>query len=162
MRLPSKDVANHYRLLADQYVQSSGCTEYELIDVVQWAMARGELELSPDDIAEIHRDRLGEALRTDVTKDAAGRKVRLRHCVQMILNGNERDPKQRCLWAHLDDARDEFLWESLNQRRSRIRADVEQLRADLDYINARRAARGLNPIQMSFDFTSEGSAGRTG
>lgn len=49
-------------------------------------------------------------------------------------------------------ARDEFLVQSLMQRRRRIGADVEALRADLDNINARRAGRGLRPIQMTFDF----------
>lgn len=147
-----KETLREYRSLADQYKLATGKTTYRLMDVIDWGFARNKLSSQAVDVRRIHEAILAEALRTDVTKDEFGNKVRLRHCVEMVSEGEGGDVKQLTLWGDLD-APDPFLVESLLQRRRRIEADVNQLRADLEHINGHRASRGLPPIQMSFDFT---------
>jgi hypothetical protein len=161
MRMSNR-LAEHYRAVADRYRLATGATEYEVSEVVAWGQARGELDLPPEEVQVVLMERMSEALRSDAGTDKFGRKVRLRHCVEIMRNGGDRRLCQRTLWAHVDDARDEFLYESLVQRRRRIGADVNALRADLDYINARRAARGLRPIQMTFDFDADAAFGQAG
>jgi hypothetical protein len=151
MRL-SRATARHYRELADGYSRTTGQAEYQAADVIVWALGRRQLEMSPEDIRDYHTQRLSEALRSEKTVDGRGRQVRLRHCVESAVLNDDGVVRQRCLWAHLDTARDAFLLESLLQRRREIGRDVASLRADLDFINARRAARGAPPIQMTFDF----------
>jgi hypothetical protein len=153
MRL-SKTVADHFREVADRYAQVTGETTYVIADVVDWARDCGQLELCEEGIREALMHRMSEALRSHTARDALGRKIRLRHCVEYRGNG---DGTQRTLWAHIKDAPDSFLLESLWQRHKRVEADVESLRADLDNINARRVERGLRMIQMSFDFNSRPS-----
>jgi hypothetical protein len=110
--------------------------------------------MSPDDQLAWHRERFSEAQRLDQAR-WRGRKVRRRHCIDTRTCDGTGHPIQRTLWATVDQATDDFLLESLRQRRARIHADVECLRADLDYINHLRATAGRPPIQMSFDFESD-------
>ena len=84
-------------------------------------------------------------------------KVRLRHCVETKEKDAEGKTEQRILWAHIDDATDDFLLTALMQRHDKIKKDVQSLKADLDFLNARRAAAGKRLIQMSFNFTEEES-----
>jgi hypothetical protein len=140
--------AEFFREVADRFSRATGQNEYPAAAAVDWARGRGELELSPDDQREILVARMSEALRSDTTTDANGRRVRLRHCVTNPPTAGE---SECTLWSHVDVAQPEFLRESLRQRRRRIADDVEQLRADLDFINQRFAARGLRQIQMTID-----------
>jgi hypothetical protein len=154
MRL-NKDMADVYRNAADQFKVATGRTEYEALEVVRWAVARRLIEVSPEEIEDIHRERLAESLRLDVGSHN-GQKVRLRHCC--IVPTPSDDGKkliQRTLWSHVDDATDDFLLTSLTQRRSQIQGDVNQLRADIDFINARRLQQNKRPIEMSFDFNQK-------
>lgn len=160
MRL-SRSEAERLRNVADRYAREAGLTEIEVMEAVAWGVRQGELGLSEEEVHEVLVHRMSEALRCHNLKLPDGTRVRLRHCVEIMANGNGRALKQRTFWSHVDDARDEFLVESLRQRRGRIGADVTQLRADLEYINERREARGLRPIQMTFNFDDpdEGEVG---
>lgn len=156
MRIDKKTV-QHYRELVGAYQTDTGETEINSLDVVRWGMAKGKLELSPAQIEDFHRNCLSESLRQANMEDDKGRKVRIYHSLTTTAEREVGDkegqrPVQRTLWAHVADASDEFLLESLRQRRSSIRADVVSLRADLDYINELRREKGKRPIVLSFDF----------
>lgn len=158
MRL-SKAAAEYYRSLADRYAREKDVKEYELGEVIAWANEKDLLDLTPREITEVHCTLLSEALRSDMGKDSQGRRVRLRHCVESVRNGNGRTPQLRAVWAHVDHAKAGFLRRSLEQRRQRIVRDVEQLKADLEYINGRLARRNANQITMTFDFTASDNDG---
>ena len=153
----SKAKAEHYRSVADEYVATIGSKEYAVSEVVTWGMQNGKLAFSREDIFDTHAERMSESLRLDTTTDGQGRKVRLRHCVETKEKDAEGKTEQRILWAHIDDATDDFLLTALMQRHDKIKKDVQSLKADLDFLNARRAAAGKRLIQMSFNFTEEES-----
>lgn len=148
----SRKAAEHYRELADRYSQETGETEYQLAHVVTWADQRDLLDHTSSEIRAFYIERFSEALRSHTCADRCGRRVRLRHCVEINDMAPGQPAQQRSLWAHVADASDAFLLESLRQRRGRIGADVEALRADLDFINGLRADRGLPAINMTFNF----------
>lgn len=148
-----------YRELVARYKRVHVIETVEVHDVVRWAIARGDLELPPAALVLLHAERMSEALRTETAQDEYGRKVRLHHCVETQTKSAEGRLLQRFLWAHIDDAADEHLMTSLQQRRGKVAADVQSLRADLDFINSRRRANHKPPIQMSFDFTDEAGSG---
>jgi hypothetical protein len=68
------------------------------------------------------------------------------HCVDVSAIGVDNKPVERTLWAPTDEATDEFLIQSLYQRRGET--DIEQLSVDLEFINERRRQQGKQPIQM--------------
>src|ERR1700735_3300907 len=144
----TSEAAKHYRNLADRFSRETGKTTFEVHEVVSWADRGGELELSPEEIASIHAGRLSEALRSDVATDDKKRTYRLRHCMEAPVAVEDGKFRQRTLWAHIDEATDDFLIVSLQQRRKRIADDVESLRMDLEIINERRVAAGKRPIQL--------------
>src|SRR5262249_5671476 len=123
MRLSKAD-AEHFRNVADRYVLATGVKEFEVGDVVDWGMALGDLTMHRKRIRDVFMSDMSEALRSHVAKDEAGNQIRLRHCVQTLLKGNGSREQQQTLWAHLDDARDEFMIQSFRQRRRRCVADV--------------------------------------
>lgn len=157
MRL-SKQHAEEYRRLADEYAASHDKDQYEAAHVVSWAIGQGELSMSPEDVAEYHRERLSEALRSETKVDGKGRIIRTRHCVTNTARNSEGRPVQQVLWGHLDSAPVHFLRSSLDQRRNRICADVAALRADVDAINERFTKQKKPLIQMSFNFDGDPSA----
>jgi hypothetical protein len=75
------------------------------------------------------------------------------HCVTAEVETAEGKTERRTFRVHADEAPDDFLLASLMERREGVKNDVDSLRADLAYINARRQAAGKDVIQMSFDFT---------
>jgi hypothetical protein len=145
----NKKVASSYLSIIDEYKLATGNTQYALADVYDWALARGRLETSPEELKEYHVGRFSAAARKDSFRDAQGRSVRVRHCVEISQPGGP----PRFLWSDLEDASPSFLEQSLRQRRDKIHADVLALEADLDYINEILVRRGQRPIQLSFDFT---------
>lgn len=144
-----------YRAAVNRYLVATSRTQFELSDVVQWLRDRNELPMTDDDVAEFHRDKLGQALRSATTRDVGGRKVRLLHCVTTTVIGADGRPRQRTSWSHVDHASDAFLFASLHQRYRAIGEDVGQLRADVTYMNERLTARGLPLVQMCFDFSRD-------
>jgi hypothetical protein len=150
----TKKVAHSYLSIIDEYKRATGSTQYALADVYDWALDRGRLETSPEELKQYHVARFSAAARKDSTCDRHGRTVRVRHCLEIEQPGGP----PRFLWADLEDASPEFLQESLRQRRDKIKDDVKALEADLDYINEILVRRGQRPIQLSFDFTRPGAA----
>ncbi len=154
MRFPKKTL-ELYRSLADEFRLATGKETYRLGEVIAWALNRGQLTLDPEDVRRLHENILREAMRSDTIEDEQGRRVRVRHCVEVDTTDEDGKEVQETLWAHVDEAPTPFLIESLRQRRNRIVEDVRHLQADLDHINAILEGRGKRSIQMSFDFTSE-------
>ena len=156
MRLASRAMAQHYREIADRYARETGETHCAVVDVVRWAMKRELLQITPGQLEDLYTKYMSAALREDQTTDEHGNSVRLRHCAAVECNGDG----VRTLWAHLDDATDEHLLLALRQRRRAIKADINALRADLNFINARREMRGLRSFQMDLcDFSDEDETG---
>ena len=156
----SKERLESYRNIIDRFCLATGQTQYEVSQVAAWAIDRGEVALSQDDLRHYHAEIFREASRTHTITDRHGNKVRVRHCVEVTVNGEQGfdKPVQKTLWAHADEAPTSFLIESLRQRRSRCAADIRQLKADLGHINEILQARGHRPIQMTFDFSSPDEA----
>ncbi len=158
MRL-TKAKAEFFREIADRYRAATGKTVIEAGEAVAWAMARGELELSPDEVRKTFTAMMSAALQEDSTVDGDGNKIRLQWSLEVQGDGSDGKPVQRVLWAHIDAAEDEFLAESLRQQYRRIASDVASLKANLNYLNERRRAAGKREIQMSFDFSGDEPVG---
>ncbi len=146
---PNKSMMDHYRVLADQYMRKNGLQTVEVSEVVEWAMRKGKLSLSQDFLFKVHMACMSSSLREDTTKDMYGRKVRLRHCLTTTTQDDEWHPVQKTFWAHIDEAPDEFLLASLIQRKKAIAADLDSLKADLEFINLRREQAGKRAIQLN-------------
>src|SRR5262245_12551765 len=102
MRL-SRSEAERLRNIADRYARHAGLTEIEVSEAVAWGMREGELRLSDEEVRDMFVQRMSEALRCHTLTLPDGRKVRLRHCIQIQDNGDGRTVRQRTLWAHVDD-----------------------------------------------------------
>jgi hypothetical protein len=150
--LVPKVVAERYRALKERYLRVHNLTEYELTDVIQWALTLrdddGRPFLSRAQEIEVHREILGQALRCEKRVDRHGRSVRVNVCAAVEVNGDEDDrPVQRTLWAHIDTASEELMILSLQQAATAIGADIQQFQAQLDAYNERRVRDGLRPFQ---------------
>jgi len=145
----TKKVANSYLSIIDEYKHATGITQYALADVYDWALERGRLETSPEELKQYHVARFSAAARKDSVRDANGATVRVRHCLEIEQPGGP----SRFLWVDLeDDVPRDFLEQSLVQRRDKIHDDLKALQADRDYINELLVRRGQRPIQLSLPF----------
>jgi hypothetical protein len=98
---------------------------------------------------------MDEALRDAVVIDAQGRAVHLWHSVEVTKQDKDGTPLTTRLWSRIDNAEDDFLVQSLTQRRNGLLNDVISLHADLDFINDRREAAGKRPLQLLLDFSRD-------
>jgi hypothetical protein len=80
-------VASSYLSIIDEYKGATGCVKYILARVYDWALARGRLETSPEELKEYHVGRFSAAARKDSIRDAKGRSVRVRHCLEISQPG---------------------------------------------------------------------------
>jgi hypothetical protein len=154
--------ARFLREIADHFSREKGLVKYDAGEVVDWAMARGDLDLSPAETRKILIGQMSSALREDTTTDRNGNKVRLRYNLQIKQVGPDGKVVQRFLWAHVDDADDVFLIESFRQMKAAIEGDVVAYRANAAFVCERRKEQGKREIQFPLDFWGDSSASAEG
>lgn len=151
MRLKSSE-AEHYRTVIDNYKLATGLAVIELREAIEWGMTQGHLACSLSDWAAYHLARASEAQREDFATDAQGRKVRLRHSVEVeTMDPETGKPVQRHLWGDLNSP-DDFLHEAIRQRLARVRADYRAVEADAEFIAASHPALSPRLTQMLLAF----------
>lgn len=158
MRLTKTEKAYYRNLIRQYMVAHPGCAEVELDTALDWAHGNNNLQMSPQQIREFHRQRASESLRSDTSRDASGRKVRCWHClriqdVQAVEEDTEGVPVQRYLWAPTEQATRTFMRDSLLQRVEQVQCDINAIKADLDNCNAHLITLGQPPIQMDLNFS---------
>ena len=93
-------------------------------------------------------EQLARAMREEYIRDPQGRTVRAKHAARV-----ERKGEQLVLWADIRTAPRGHLEIAFKQRRQQIVGDCRQLKLDVDSFNENRSFS--EPIQMSFDFTTD-------
>lgn len=118
---------------------------FDLHEVFRWAIENKLWYPPPDLVERKFIEELSGDLREEYITDENGERVRYYHAVTR--------GRQGALWANLDTAPKDHLYEGFKQRRRQSLGDCRQLKADIDYINRKRFSD--SPIQMSFNFDAD-------
>jgi hypothetical protein len=114
--------------------------------VVQWALARGLLDVPRIDPVAVLADEMARALREEYRTDSRGRRYRVNHSVKP-------GGVQPALWAELESAPRDHMIKSFAQRRRQVVGDCVQLQTDVDAFNAMH--RKEEPFQLVLDFSED-------
>lgn len=115
-------------------------------DIASWAIQGGYWKPSRADQIKQCADQLSRALREEYITDPQGRKVRAKHVVKELRNG-----ELVGLWDDIRTAARPHMAIAFQQRRQQIVGDCRQLKTDVDSYNDNRNEGA--PIQVVFDFT---------
>jgi len=121
--------------------------------VAAWLIRDGGWAPSPQAAIGLLARDLSEALRTQYTTDAAGRRVRRKHAVRLSDLRPDGTRQQLVLWADIALASPQFMQQSIQQRREAIADDCWQLTQDLDSYN--QYHNPAEPLQVLLDFTED-------
>lgn len=143
-----QDLVAAYRMAKQPWPASSK-------DMAAWAIRNGLWEMSRRSAIDICAKELAEAMREEYFTDAAGRRVRKKHCLRRSEELPDGTHRQTTLWLDLEDDADrrDDIEEAFQQRRSQIFTDCRHLKTDVDSYN--EFGNPGKPIQMLFDFTAD-------
>ena len=125
----------------------------QVADIAAWLIGEGRWAPSPQAALGLLARDLSEALRTQYTTDAAGRRVRRKHALRLKDTGPDGRKQQLVLWADIELASPQFMQQSIQQRRESIADDCWQLKQDLDSYN--QYYNPAEPLQVLLDFTED-------
>ena len=125
----------------------------QVVDIAAWLIREGRWAPSPQAAIGLLARDLSEAMRTQYTTDAAGRRVRRKHAVRLKDTGPDGRKQQLVLWVDIDLASRDFMRQSVQQRREAIADDCWQLKQDLDSYN--QFHNPAEPLQVLLDFTED-------
>ncbi len=130
--------------IINDYIKTTGTTQFELPEVAAWAVRQGRWEPAHSNAVKQCAHELARAARDEFYTDPQGRRVRRKHAARH---------DQMWLWADIETAPPDHMRLSLQQRRMYIVGDCKQLKTDLDSYNDNNP-HGAE-IQMTFDFTED-------
>ncbi len=122
-------------------------------EIALWLIRESKWEPSLDEAADILTRDVSDALRTQFTTDADGRRVRRKHAVRYKETLTDGTKQQLTLWYDIEIAPPHFMLQSFQQRREGIAGDCWQLKQDVDSYN--KFHNNAAPIQMLLDFTED-------
>jgi hypothetical protein len=125
----------------------------QVADVAAWLIRDGRWAPSPQAAIGLLARDLSEALRTQYTTDAAGRRVRRKHAVRLHDTRPDGSKQQLVLWVDIALASPQFMQQSIQQRREAIADDCWQLKQDLDSFN--QYHNPAEPLQVMLDFSED-------
>jgi hypothetical protein len=125
----------------------------QVADVAAWLIREGRWAPSPQAALGLLARDLSEALRTQYTTDAAGRRVRRKHAVRLKDTLPDGSKAQLVLWVDIEGASPQFMAQSIQQRREAIADDCWQLKQDLDSYN--QYHNPAEPLQVLLDFSED-------
>lgn len=145
-------MANHQEHLArlwDEWEASTGAEANDPNDFLDWAIGNGKLVPRPEEVRQIFRRQLSEALRQVMRTDEAGTTYRAKQCVTILEHG-----KQRTLWFDVDrGGTSQLRQKAVRQRRESIANDVFKAYCDVEHMNF--ANPKDPPIQFELDFSED-------
>jgi hypothetical protein len=118
-------------------------------EAVEWAVAKGLLELPEIDPYDVLAGQMANALREEIQTDSKGRRFRVNHAVRVTKGG-----VQYTFWAVMNYAPHEHMEKAFTQRREQIIGDCVQLKTDVEvYNDMNRGKRAA--VQLVLDFTDD-------
>ncbi|MGE0144576.1 MAG: hypothetical protein AB7I19_13615 [Planctomycetota bacterium] len=132
-----------------EYQQAHGGSEYEIIAVVEWALATNRIDPPKHDLVKLLARDFRKAARNEYITDDQGREVRRNHPRPVEVPGEIR---QKYLWDDIRTAKPEHMRMSFSWRRKGVLADVVQLKTDFDsYNDNNRFKVQLLPLDFNFN-----------
>lgn len=127
-------ISEYYRIILrfiDDYVAETGNTDWNMLDVARWAIAKGKADepRQVDPAEQLARD-MARAARQQFIKNDKGEPVRALHNYREM-----RCEKQLTFWFKIEDGTPEKMRMSIQGRRRGVVSDVLQAQRDLDYFN---------------------------
>jgi hypothetical protein len=116
--------------------------------IAEWAVSEGKWQLPPAAVTQKCAEDIARAMREEYMTDPKGRRVRVKHPVTRMIDG-----EQYVLWDDIRTAPRSHMQMAFQQRRLAIVGDCRQLKTDVDSYNDAR--HDEEPIQMVFDFTMD-------
>jgi len=130
-------------------VKDGALNPYEIAD---WLIKRGWKAPQRDELSRMAGD-ITQAMRTQTTIDASGRKVRRKHVVRYKETKANGEKIQLFLWYDMEIAPPPFMFDSFQQRRGHIVDACWQLKQDSDSYN--EFYNKSVPIQVLMDFRED-------
>jgi hypothetical protein len=118
-------------------------------EAIEWAVAKGILELPEVDPYDVLAGQMSSALREEYQTDSQGRRYRVNHAMRVTKGG-----VQYTFWGVMGFASHDFMEKAFAWRRDQIVGDNLQLKIDVDVYND--MIRGKHPeIQLVLDYTDD-------
>ena len=145
----------HQQLQAyiEEYRRKVNGGPVQVADIAAWLIRENRWAPSPQAAIGLLARDLSEAMRTQYTTDAAGRRVRRKHALRLNDTGPDGAKRQLVLWVDIDLASPQFMQQSMQQRREAIADDCWQLKQDLDSYN--QFHNPAEPLQVLLDFRED-------
>ena len=138
--------AEHFQMLWREYEDEHDHAAASAREVVDWAVARGALEIPRIDPRDVLAAQMSRALREEYATDAQGRRYRVNHAMRVTKNG-----VQHTMWGILGHASHSHMERAFTQRREQVIGDLVQLQVE--------AYNEMNPhelpIQLVLDFADD-------
>jgi hypothetical protein len=119
------------------------------MQVVQWAVAKGLVELPEIDPYDVLAGQMAGALRQEYKTDDKGRRYRVNHAVKITKDG-----VQHTFWGIMGYAPHDHMQRAFSWRREQIIDDCSQLKTDVDVYNDLNEGKAPK-VQMVLDFTED-------
>lgn len=136
--------AEHFQTLWREYEREHDHAAVSSREVVDWAVAKGALELPRIDPRDVLASQMSRALREEYATDAKGRRYRVNHAIRVMKGG-----VQTTIWGILGYAPHSHMERAYTQRREQVIGDLVQLQVDVEVYNE---MSGRPPIQLVLDF----------
>jgi hypothetical protein len=146
-----KRVVEQHKDLVEQYRRATKNRPFKSIDVVEWGIKNGLINLRPVDPKLMLAEEISLAMHEDYITDPQGRRVRAKHAARYEVNG-----KQETFWVDIRDKNPgtrRHMQIAFQNRRQQIVGECVQLKLDLDSYNQNWNTG--TPIQDCFDFTDD-------
>jgi len=118
-------------------------------EAIEWAVAKGILDLPEVDPYDVLAGQMSSALREEYKTDSQGRRYRVNHAMRVTKGG-----VQYTFWGVMGFASHDFMEKAFAWRRDQIVGDNLQLKIDVDVYND--MIRGKHPeIQLVLDYTDD-------
>jgi len=131
-----------------RYRQAGGKWPASPMDVAEWGVTKGLLQMRTDAIVRRFAEQIAEVWRDEYMNDPQGRRIRVKHAARYSING-----VQTWLWDNMPTAAHKHMELSFQNKRQQIVMDCHQLKQDVDSYNE-NFNKGRR-IQMVFDFRND-------
>lgn len=138
--------------IRDQYLADGGKEPFELRDLAAWAVQRDLYDIPIAGKIKSFCDAMRRVLRDETHTAPNGLTVRTFQCVRSATTSSNGDA-QSYLWADIRHADPSFALASFRERHKGARSDVRSLQSDVDTWNKCYRPKGVQPIQLNWDFT---------
>jgi hypothetical protein len=140
--------------IREQYLLSGGKEPFELRDLAAWAIKKNLYDIPIGGKIKSFCEVMRRILRDEMHTAPNGKPMRTFQCVRSSTPSADGEASQRRLWADVRKADPSFVLAAFNERHKATRFDVRTLQADVETWNACYRPKGVQPIQLNWDFSA--------